>query len=79
MTLLTFCGFVFDFSKLFECESVDFVDVSKRFSVVCDEFFDFAAVSLKATRRQNAALADGALSFVFVDPLCFVSFVKILI
>ena len=68
------------FFKLFECEPVDLIDISKRFSAVCDEFFiDFVAVSLKATRRQNAALADGALSFVFFDPLCFVSFVKILI
>lgn len=39
------------------------------------KFYDF----VKATRKQNAALTDGALSFVFVDPLCFVSFVKILI
>lgn len=40
------------------------------------KFYDFVKAP---PSKQNAALTDGALSFVFVDHLYFVSFVKILI
>ena len=61
MILLTFCCYVFDLSEPFECYAVDFIVISKRFSVVCDEFFDFVKAP---PSKQNAALTDGALSFV---------------